>query len=166
MSLNAVLAASDAGPAADATSRPAPTLVTVASEVLGPVTVAADAVLTFPTGLFGFPECRRFALLPAGRDGLYWLQSLEHSALAFLLADPFRFFAGYAVELGANDRAELSAASAGDVAVFAIVTLPHARGEQPTANLQGPVALNLRAGLGRQLALADGAWGVRCPFVP
>ncbi len=138
----------------------------VLSEVLGPLSVPADSVLTFPTGLFGFPECRRFALVPAGREGLYWLQSLEHSTLAFLLADPFQFFAGYSVELGASDRAELGAQGTDDVAILAIVTLPQSRGAQPTANLQGPVALNLRGGIGRQLAIADGEWGVRCAFEP
>lgn len=160
MSANAALAFA-AEPHTSVTS----TLV-VASEVLGELTVPADSVLTFPTGLFGFPECRRFALVPAGRDGLYWLQSIEHSTLAFLLADPFQFFRGYAVELTAGDRVELAAQSASDVAVFVIVTLPQSRGAQPTANLQGPVALNLRAGLGRQLAIANGEWGVRCAFEP
>lgn len=140
--------------------------IVVASEVLGPLSVPADSVLTFPTGLFGFPECRRFALVPAGREGLFWLQSLEHSTLAFLLADPFQFFAGYAVELSASDHAELCTDGTDDVAVLAIVTLPQSRGAQPTANLQGPVALNLRAGVGRQLAIADGEWGVRCAFEP
>lgn len=140
--------------------------IVVASDVLGETTAPADSVLTFPAGLFGFPECRRFTLLPAGREGLYWLQSLEHSALAFLLVDPFPFFPGYSVELDGSDRRELCARGASDVAVLAIVTLPQEREARPTANLQGPVALNLRMGLGRQLAVADAEWGVRCAFDP
>ncbi|HEY0969498.1 MAG TPA: flagellar assembly protein FliW [Gemmatimonadales bacterium] len=163
MSPNAALALADEP---RATTSSSPSSVTVPSEVLGELAVPADSVLTFPTGLFGFPECRRFALVPAGRDGLYWLQSLEHSTLAFLLADPFQFFRGYAVELTAGDRLELGAQGAADVAILAIVTLPQGRGTQPTANLQGPLALNLRAGIGRQLAIANGDWGVRCAFEP
>lgn len=140
--------------------------IVVASEVLGEVTLPAASVLNFSSGLFGFPECRRFALVPAGRDGLYWLQSLEHPALVFLLADPFHFFDGYAVELGASDRRDLYAESSADVAILAIVTLPQGADAKPTANLQGPVALNLRMGVGRQLAVSDGGWGVRCEFAP
>jgi flagellar assembly factor FliW len=133
----------------------------VTSDLLGPLAVAAEALFTFPEGLFGFPECRRFALVPTGRAGLFWLQSLEHTALAFLLVDPFPHFAGYAVELGAADRAELGVRDSKDVAVLCVVTLPHRRDEPPTANLQGPVALDLRSRLGRQLALGDTEWGVR-----
>jgi len=136
----------------------------VASDLLGPLAVAAEALFTFDAGLFGFPECRRFALVPAGRPGLYWLQSLEHGALAFLLADPFPHFPGYAVELNASDRAELDVRDAADVALLCVVTLPQARHEPPTVNLQGPVALNVRTRAARQLALAESDWGVRCPL--
>ena len=140
--------------------------IVVRSEVLGEVTLPAASVLSFPSGLFGFPECRRFALVPSGRDGMYWLQSLEHSALVFLLADPFIFFDGYSVELGASDRRDLCAQGADDVAVLAIVTLPRGGDAKPTANLQGPVALNMVMGVGRQLAVPDGGWGMRCEFEP
>ena len=140
--------------------------VTVHSELLGPLTVAVDSVFTFPTGLFGFPECRTFVLVPAGREGFYWLQSGEHATLAFLLADPFHFFAGYAVELSAGDRADLRVANAAEVAILCVVTLPQTRTESPTANLQGPIALNFSARLGRQLALSESEWGVRCHLEP
>ncbi len=155
MSPNAALALVEETPAAER-------LVTVDSDLLGPLAVPARGIFTFPSGMFGFPECRRFALVSAGRDGLFWLQSLEHATLAFLLADPFQFFPAYAVELGAGDRAELAVEEASEVAVLCVVTLPRRRDEAPTANLQGPVALSFRSGLGRQLALAESTWGTRC----
>lgn len=144
-----------------------PASVTVTSDLLGVVVPSTESTFTFPVGMFGFPECRQFALLAAGRDGLFWLQSMEHTALTFLLADPFLFFDGYAVDLGAGDRTELQLhddANADDVAVLVIVTLPRTRDELPTANLQGPLAVNFASRVGRQLAVADGAWGVRCPL--
>ena len=140
--------------------------VTIRSELLGDLTVAADSVFDFPVGLFGFPECRQFVLVPAGRDGFFWLQSLEYATLAFLLADPFQFFPGYAVELSAGDRADLRVATAAEVAILCVVTLPQTRTELPTANLQGPIALNFSARLGRQLALSESEWGVRCHLEP
>lgn len=160
MSPNAALARVESTPRVPATT-------TVASDLLGLVTPSPESTFTFPVGMFGFPECRQFALLAAGREGLFWLQSMEHTALTFLLADPFLFFDGYAVELGAGDRAELQLRDEGstdDVAVLVIVTLPRTRDELPTANLQGPVALNFSSGVGRQMAIADSAWGVRSPL--
>ena len=61
----------------------------VESELLGEVSVEQDELITFPTGLLGFPACREFVLIPSEREGLYWLQSAEPSPLAFLLVDPF-----------------------------------------------------------------------------
>lgn len=148
----------------------APALVTIPSpamhlrsDLLGEIDVAEDELITFPAGLFGFPECRRFALLQGSRDGTFWIQSVEHSALAFLLVDPFVYVPGYVVDVAAGDLQELEAAGSGDVAILSIVTLPRAERERPTANLQGPVALNLRARVGRQIVIPDSPWGVRQP---
>lgn len=160
MSLNAALARVDTAPRT-------PAAHAIHSDLLGLVTPSQETTFTFPSGMFGFPECRRFALLAAGREGLFWLQSMEHTALTFLLADPFLFFDGYAVDLTAGDRAELQLrddSDAGDVAVLVIVTLPRTRDELPTANLQGPVTVNFGSRMARQLALPESDWGVRCPF--
>ena len=141
----------------------APTLdVIVDSKLFGSLTVSEDELFQFPNGLYGFPECRTFVMLAAERDGFYWLQSADHSALAFMLVDPFLFFDGYTVELGNTDRAELEIDEPSDAAILAIVTLPRGPGEPPTANLQGPLALNTRDKRGKQIALQDTEFGVRC----
>ena len=151
-----------ASPTISAPARPA-AATTIASDVLGPLTVPPSSVIRFPAGLFGFPECRAFVLVPSARDGIYWLQSADHPSLAFVLVDPFAVTTGFAVDLQPADLAELDAGEASAIAVLAIVTLPRP-GERPTANLQGPLALNLAAGLGKQLAAADTGFGLRHEF--
>lgn len=139
----------------------------VRSDLLGPVTVDPSDVIRFPAGLFGFPDCNAYVLLPAEQEGLYWLQSTEHSALAFVLVDPFRLFEGYSVELAPGDLAELGGGKQGTrqkVIILAIVTLPPAAGEPATANLQGPVAIDLGSNRGKQLALGESPFGVQCGF--
>lgn len=141
-----------------------PHRMTVQSDLLGPLDAEPEELIFFPGGMFGFPECRIFVLVPASRDGLYWLQSADHGTLAFLLADPFVFFADYQVELSPADRAELQVAAPADVVILAIVTLPRSREDLPTANLQGPIAINLTARRAKQLALADSGFGIREPL--
>lgn len=120
--------------------------------------------LEFEDGLFGFPDCRNFTLTAAPRDGLYWLQSSEHVALTFLLVDPFRAFDDYAVDLPDADVEALAPAHPADIAVLAIVTLPDASDTACTANLQGPVAVNMRSGRARQIIIGHEDYGVRHPF--
>jgi flagellar assembly factor FliW len=148
-----------------AETRPLVTDFQVQSDLLGAFTVRTDAVIEFPNGLLGFPECRRFALVRAGTDTVYWLQSLDYTALCFLLVDPFPYFSDYAVEIPPAEVFELGGVNATDIALLAIITLPApGASEKPTANLQGPVIVNLRSRRGKQLICTDVDHGVRRPL--
>lgn len=142
---------------------PAPTpAVEVRSLVLGTVRAHPDHLFTFPAGLAGLPQQRQWVLVQSGRPGFWWLQSVDEAGLAFLLADPFPAFPAYEVSLGAGDLSMLGAASPRDVVVLAIVTLPARPGAPCVANLQGPVALDLRTRRGKQVVIADSPFGTRC----
>jgi len=132
------------------------------SQLLGSLAVPEHQIFDFHQGLFGFPEAYRFALLPTERDSLFWLQSQEFEALTFLLIDPFAFVEDYAVDLGPKDVGELMPKDASEIAVLAILTLPDKRGETATVNLQGPLALNHKKRVGKQLAL-ESPYGLRFP---
>lgn len=124
--------------------------------------VAAPArPIFFERGLFGFGEARSFLLAPTTKEGLYWLQSTEIEALCLVLADPFRFFPGYSVDLPDIDAAYLDAQEPDDVAVLVTVTLADRPDRASTANLQGPVAINVRSRRGRQVIINQPGFGVR-----
>ena len=48
-----------------------------------------------------------------------------------------------------------------DVAIFVTVTLAREPGRLSTANLQGPIAINVRTMQGRQVVLIRSGYGVR-----
>ncbi|HUX32310.1 MAG TPA: flagellar assembly protein FliW [Gemmatimonadaceae bacterium] len=138
--------------------------VAIDSHVLGSLHVDPRDVRTFRHGLLGFPAYRRFALLSlTDRAGMYWLQSVDVPTLAFLLVDPFLVSDGYAVDLTDIDRHDLAVHDPADVLMLVIVTLANAADGPCTANFQGPIAINLRTGLGKQLVLAESPLGVRTP---
>ncbi len=133
----------------------------VASDLLGALDGAPT--FTFASGLFGFGDCRGFALVDAGRAGTYWLQSVEHPSLTFLLVDPFQHQPGYAVDLPDAELAHVGVASPDELLVLSIVTL--AQPPHPcTMNLQAPVAFNTRTRRARQVVLTDERYGVRVPL--
>ena len=141
-----------------------PEFTIVASDLLGELRVRSDDLLTFPSGLLGFPECRRFALLRAAHDGMFWLQSQDYSTLVFLLADPFRLVNDYSIEIGPSQIMEIGPHRPSDIAMLAIVTLPAATGEMATANLQGPLAINFATKMAKQIIVSETEFGVRWPI--
>ena len=138
--------------------------VTVHSNLLGPLSVDPSQFITFPTGIYGFPQCRTFVLLKAQLEGTFWLQSVEYGTLAFLLVDPFHFFDGYHVDLSPADLARLGSSDPTGIAVLAITTLPRRRDEPCTANLQGPILIDMQGRRGQQAVFADGPYGTREPL--
>jgi flagellar assembly factor FliW len=136
----------------------------VESEILGPIEVADEQRFSFPQGLYGFPDCREFVLAAAPRTGLYWLQSVDYAALAFLLADPFVHCTHFHIDLDDADAHRLGSSDPQDILVLAIVTMPERRGEPCTVNLHAPILFNLRARHAHQSIRADDGFNIREPL--
>jgi flagellar assembly factor FliW len=144
-------------------THPAPSMIQIPSDLLGPLTVGDDEIYAFATGIFGFPECRRFVLVDGGREGLYWLQSAEQASLAFLLVDPFHYQPGYEADLPDADLAHIGVASPESLLVLTIVTLAKPL-QSCTVNLQAPIAFNTQTRQARQVVLAGDRYSVRAPL--
>ncbi|MEP6781485.1 MAG: flagellar assembly protein FliW [Gemmatimonadaceae bacterium] len=139
------------------------TLVLVDSVALGEVQVLTDSIFHFATGIHGFEMHQEFALIPAAREGLFWLQSLNSRDVVFLLIDPFVAVPGFEVDLGVTERASLELDNPMDVLVLAIVTLPIGQSASPTANFRGPIVLNTKKRVAAQIVSAVQGHEVRTP---
>lgn len=140
-----------------------PSMVSVSSVVLGELLLPETSVMNFPDGVHGFEAHKRFVLVPAAREGLFWMQSLAHKDICFLLADPFVVVPGYEVDLGATERLTLGLADPNDVLILAIVTLSPEQDAMPTANLRGPIVFNVRTRVGRQVMTSSDSHDVKTP---
>lgn len=130
----------------------------------GPMTFSEEDVITFPEGLLGFEEAKRFLLVdvPAFAP-LRWLQSVERPALAFVLCDPLLFLPDYRVRAHKNDLAVIGLEDESQGYVYVILVV----GEDyraSSANLKGPLVFNLAKRLAKQLVLADADYSVRHPL--
>jgi len=119
----------------------------------GPLEVAAEDVIEFPRGLFGFEEVDHFVLVerPEGSI-LKWLQAVGRPDLAFVVLDPSVFPGDYQFELSGEDRAALGCTRQNELMVWVIVGIPEDPREM-TANLKGPILINPGRRLGRQILL-------------
>jgi flagellar assembly factor FliW len=140
---------------------PSVAVQSIPSALFGPLSVPAERVFTFDRGILGFPSYQEWVVIDGSRTGTAWLQSVDHEAITFLLVDPFAAFETFSIDLAPADLARIGATHASDVLVFALVTLPRDRFNDATANLQGPLVLNIRTRRGMQFVLEDGRWDVR-----
>jgi flagellar assembly factor FliW len=134
--------------------RPESPTVTIESQALGQMKVPADRIITFPSGLPGFPDERRYALI---KDQLeppfYCLQCVDNPSLAFVVADPAALVPEYRPKNGVKTLQELGASSTEDLDVLVTLTIPPGRPREMTANLMSPLLINPEQGLGKQVVI-------------
>lgn len=136
--------------------------VKIQTSRFGELEIPEEQVIVFPEGLVGLGSLKRFVLLgdPAS-ENLIWLQSVDQADFllgtlhASLLGDAYRF------ELAAPEVAALEADSLAEVEVFVILNRVDRKFH---ANLRGPILINPRRMLGKQVVLTDPSFDVRRPL--
>lgn len=129
----------------------------------GPVEVDDDRIITFPAGLLGFAHYKRYALLQPDEEGVfYWLQSVDTPELAFVVTDPCLWVADYQAAIRSEQMEELELNRIEEAQVFVIV---NKYDRTLTANLQGPLVVNIHNRHAMQLVLAEKRWTTRHAIV-
>lgn len=121
-------------------------------------------IVRLPMGLLGFEQFKEYFLLadPA-EDPFLWLQVPHNADLAFLVISPQPLLPDYKPKISPEDVAFLGLTSEADAALLSIVTM---RGpNQATLNLKGPIILNRRTLVAKQVIPANAAeYSVRHPL--
>lgn len=110
-------------------------------------------IITFPQGLIGLEEYQKFVLNQVSDQSLFQiLQSVDDENFGLVVTSPFWFVPDYSFELPDTYVAQL-----GDQAgleVLVTVTLA-SDPKDITANLLGPLVINLNSGKGFQVLASD-----------
>ncbi|RRJ98184.1 flagellar assembly protein FliW [Opitutaceae bacterium TAV4] len=112
--------------------------------------------LDLPAGLVGFPEHRHAELfhLP-GQLPFRWLRVSGPDLLHFVVIEPSGVVPDYTPELFDEDATSIGLATPGDALVLNIVTVSRTEPVTATVNLVGPLIVNRRTGVGRQVVLSN-----------
>ncbi len=129
----------------------------------GELEIDDTSIISFGKGLPGFPDEKRYVLLPHREDSPFlWLQSIENPELAFLVINPFEINRDYSYEIPDDIQTELGITDAEDIQTLALVTIRNE--EEPpsvTVNLLGPLVINVEKRTGVQLILDPKRYDVR-----
>jgi flagellar assembly factor FliW len=130
----------------------------------GTFEVNDDTLLVFPSGILGFPEWSKYVLLDHDTEAPFkWLQCVEEPQLAFVILDPDFFKPDYQIEVSLDALIEIQKQDSDELSVVTILTIPSDDPTAVTANLRGPLVMNHRTRLCKQLVLSED-WPTRYPL--
>ena len=120
------------------------------------VAIDPDSLFSFPEGIAGFEDCKRFKIFhEEGKATVFWLQSVDDTSVMFPIVVPGSLDIEYQIELSDADCALIEMQNAEDVVVVVIVYRNEAEGGRIAANARSPVILNLKNRKGMQKVLQD-----------
>lgn len=120
-------------------------------------------LIHFPEGLIGLDQLKHFLVMPNKNDGpLFWIQSIDDPAFAFVVTDPTHFFIDYLVSPDDNEREKLGIDENGAYFVLAIVSISPEK--EITLNLSGPILYAPETNKGMQVILEDARYNTQTPL--
>lgn len=120
------------------------------------VPVDPETLFTFPQGIAGFEQCKRFKLFhEEGKPTVFWLQSVDDLSVMFPIVSPETIDLQYEIELTDEDCGLIDLTSAEEAVVAVIVYRSEAEGGKIAANTRSPVILNPKARKGMQKVLRE-----------
>ncbi len=141
---------------------------TIVSKYFGALSYTEDSVVFFPAGLLAFEDNKHFLLIsqPASQP-LFFLQNLEDPGLCFVVMPATQVDPAFRVSLESDSSVQLGLRSNAqpateDLLCLAIVNFDE-DGHEPTANLKGPLVINVPARRGVQAVQYDADYGLRHP---
>ncbi len=135
------------------------------TKAFGEIDISEKQRLVFKNGILGFEDITNFVLLDsADNSPFYWLQSEKFKNIAFLIIDPKLVYPDYKLEVDPADLEDLEIEDEEDIIVLNIVTL-HETPIKSTINLLGPIVLNKKKHIGKQIVSTNDSYTVRHPLI-
>lgn len=117
-----------------------------------PIATQKPKVLHFPSGILGFSDSKDFMIFDHDQNPNFkWLQAVEDASLSFIVMDPLSIMPHYEPEIPGEELAELGIQNPEHIALIVFVTISHDHPANMTANLQGPVMINMENLLAKQV---------------
>ncbi len=137
----------------------------VVTSRFGEIEVDRDRVITVTSPILGFPESHRFVLRPHGAGSAFmWFQSIDNPALAFVVVPAGLIDKGYQPNLSKADHEELQFSDGQEPEFLVILTFTRDEKLNITANFLGPLVLNAKKRLAKQVLLDPAKYDIAFPL--
>jgi len=139
----------------------------IETDSYGEIEYQESDLITFPDGLFGFPNLKYYLLLclTEGDDTVLLMLSTERPEIVFAIVNPLIFCKDYSPSLTAAELSFLGAENMDELSCYTICRIISVKDYlQNTVNLKCPLVINPVTRVGMQLILSDPAYEFRHPF--
>jgi flagellar assembly factor FliW len=135
----------------------------IVTRKFGEIEIDEKNVLTMPEELPGFPGFEKFILLEDPESAPFcWLQSLEDPNLALVIMNPLIFKPDYRIDLkgfSVSRGKGWEGLEEKDLVTYVVINISEEKKDNRiTANLMGPIIINLKNNEAVQVAISDSSY--------
>ena len=125
-----------------------------------------DQVIHFPNGLPGFEDARKFIIMSVPEhQPFHWMECVDGNNIRFAVINPLSFRPDYQPKIKKEELASLEITDPKELLLYVIVTLRKPLVES-TANLMGPLFINIREKVSKQIIIENDAYSLRERIIP
>lgn len=130
----------------------------VETRLFGEIDIEEDKIITFPNGLVGFPDMKKFTIIydeeKPGKNGIIWFQSLDEPQFAMPVMEPNAVVPDYNPTVNDELLTPLGKLTEDNLYVLVSVTVPKDITKM-SVNLKGPIVINTDTLLANQIVVED-----------
>ena len=128
-------------------------------------TASTETTIQFEEGLIGFYDCKSFLLIDREEIAPFkWLQSTDRPDIGFLVIDASLVMSDYKNIIPQREWESLGLKD-GSSGVVYVTCMVGATTAESTGNLQAPLLLNCKTGVGKQVILTESGLSSRYPLL-
>lgn len=142
-----------------------PVTLEIDSKDFGKIKVNSEQKVIFSRGLYGFEDLKEYYLLDYD-DIFKCLQSKDDKNTAFIIINPLYFKKDYILDINEEDYKEIGLKANEEecrkyLDLYVIVTIPATNPQDMTANLLGPIIINSKTHIGKQVLSRNSEYTVK-----
>ena len=138
----------------------------VKTKYFGEVDLDEDKIISFPNGILGFEDCKRYTILYNNENGerpnISWLQSVDVQGLALPVISPELVKKNYNPSINDDLLQVLGQINENNIIVLLTLTVPNDVTKM-TTNLKAPIIINCDTLIGCQIIAENDDYMIKFP---
>ena len=139
--------------------------IKIVNSQLGELTINNDAIIHFDNGIIGFENLKNYTIVEIEEtEPFIWFVAIDEPEVSFPILKYQYAYPDYEINLQNKNYMDLQLTHSDTFHIFFIITVNEIK-EQVTANLKGPLILNLKNNLGIQIISPNEDYVINYPVL-